>query len=187
MAGEDEILFLELFLEPASPRTRTNVAELGHWGKAETGELYVIGCIARLHVCGWRGVLILLSLLKITDWVWSWEWWANFVVAAGVLLITALATVQELRIGEELDKVSPAVVAQTGWPNVQVEAARCRRRERLTLRELRGDVPEEEVGVIDSPRRASTGSGCTLRESSGGYPGIAPPVPAAHGTAPRGV
>lgn len=107
--------------------------------------------VLEVILCGWRGVLVLLSLLKVSDWIWSWGWWVNYLVAAGVLLITALATVHELRIGEELDKVSPAVVAQAGWSQVQADAARRRIEERSTLRELRGDKPVEEVGALDSP------------------------------------
>lgn len=122
--------------------------------------------VLEVVLCGWRGVFILLSLLKVTDWIWSWGWWVNYVVTSGILVLAALATVQELKIGEELDKVSPAVVAQAGWSQIQSDAAKRRNEERSTLRELRRVKPAEEVGVIDFPQEESQPETCIPCERS---------------------
>lgn len=107
--------------------------------------------ILEILLFGWRGVLVLIGLLKLTDWIWSWGWWINYVTASGVVLMALLATVQELEIGDKLDKVSPTVVAQAGWAQVQADAALRRREESSTLRSLRSAPrdPVDEQGVLD--------------------------------------
>lgn len=106
--------------------------------------------ILEILLFGWRGVLLLLWLLKLTDWVWNWGWWVNYVAVSGVVLMALLATVQELKVGDKLNKVSPTVVAHTGWTQVQADAAQRRKNERSTLRGLRSasQHPIEELSVL---------------------------------------